>query len=781
MPKRGEPGTNGHPTGNGTSVLAEAERLHDRGLWVVPCNGKRAVVPGWNERRLTREELRAALDGSRLNIAIALNQSDLIDVECDGPAAEPNLQALFGGAVPATPTWRSRRGLHRLFRRPPGLPEKAKIELDGIEFRIGNVKGALSVVPPSVHPEGPRYEWLPGLSLYDVAPAELPEAVARRLREPAPRPEPKAEPGQATGDAIPEGERNAALFRKACMLRDLKLPPETVLAALLDLNRRLCKPPLSEEEVRDVVQSAAKGEPRQRTFLTGLLGEIELWHDDRDEPYITLPQDRHRENWPIGQRSRPFRRWLSKKFYEATGEMLSSHGLADLTSLLEGKAVYDGPCYQVFRRTAAHEGRFYLDLGDEKWRAVEIGADGWRVVDTPPVKFRRAKAMHPLPVPRRSAAADLARLLLPYLNVKAEQWPLVAAWLAAALRPSGPYPLLKLLGEQGAAKTTTARVLRALIDPNAAPVRAEPRDGRDLMLAAHNGWVLCLDNLSYVRPWLSDALCRLSTGGGFSTRTLYTDEDETIFDACRPVILTSIEEIGARSDLLERSLIIELPTIQEGARRAEKSFWSEFEAARPLILGALLDVVCGAMRRLPEVECRSGVELSRMADFAQWGEAAEWPLGLEPGTFAEAYAANREDATQVALEASPVVAALLRLLQKTPRVEYTASELLGKLWEADPQSGTSPGWPKTERVLSQILKRVAPNLRQIGVVAVQDTRGGGNSKKKVWRVEKAGAVPAPEAPAPQVSPPPVSAPPAPPGRESLAEMLRAARGGGVAE
>jgi len=157
----------------------------------------------------------------------------------------------------------------------------------------------------------------------------------------------------------------------------------------------------------------------------------------------------------------------------------------------------------------------------------------------------------------------LRQLLLPFLNIRPEQWPLVAVWLAAALRPVGPYPLLKLLGEQGSAKTTAARGLRAVVDPNAAPVRAEPRDTRDLMIAANNGWLLVLDNMSAVKPDLSDALCRLATGGGFATRTLYTDEDETIFDAQRPVVLTSIEEVGTRSDLLERSLIVELPTIPE--------------------------------------------------------------------------------------------------------------------------------------------------------------------------------------------------------------------------
>jgi putative DNA primase/helicase len=364
-------------------------------------------------------------------------------------------------------------------------------------------------------------------------------------------------------------------------------------------------------------------------------------------------------------------------------------------------------------------------------------------VSDPPVKFRRAKAMHPLAIPVETPGTDLYRLLSPFVNVRAEQWPLLATCLAAALRPTGPYPILKCLGEQGSAKSTMARACRSLLDPNAAPVRAEPRDVRDLMIAANNGWVICLDNLSTVKPDLSDALCRLSTGGGFATRTLYTDEDETIFDAMRPVILTSIEEVGTRSDLLERSLILDLPTIGKGKRRAEKKFWREFDKARPQILGALLDVVSGAMRRLPEIERRPDAELSRMADFEQWGEAAEVSLGLEPGTFAQAYAANRESATQTVLESSPLIEALLKYLQSSPTLEYTASELLGHLSAVYTDEARKPGWPKTPRVLSQILRRVAPNLRQIGVVAEQDTRGGGSQKEKVWKIS------APRKPKPQ--------------------------------
>lgn len=768
MPRR----PNDKPKHN--DVLAAAMGLHDRGLWVVPCKGKKLLCKNWPKERQGKEQLTDALKRAPdLNIAIVLNQSDWIDVECDSPAAEASLQKLFGREIPPTPTWESSRGKHRLFVRPDGLPKQAVIVVDDIEFRIGNGKGASSIVPPSMHSSGKQYRWLPGLSLDDVEPAELPPTIIERLRNSVPQPN-----TEGAGNDIPEGKRNASLFQKANALRRAALPQETILTALLDLNQRLCRPPLPEQEVRGIVASVMTndGPKAKEGFLQRLMQDIELWHDENDNPFVTLSQDGHRENWLIDKRSRPFRRWLSKKFYDVTGEMIKSDGLSDIAALLEGKAVFDGPRHKLFRRIAEHEGNLYLDLCDEAWRAVEINADGWRAVDNPPVKFRRAKAMHPLPLPVKTEGASLQRLLLPFLNIRIEQWPLVATWLVAALRPVGPYPVLKLLGEQGSAKTTTARVLRALVDPNAAPVRAEPRDTRDLMIAANNGWVLCLDNLSTIKSDLSDALCRMATGGGFATRTLYSDDDETIFDAQRPVVLTSIEDIGTRSDLLERSLIIDLPTIYEEGRRTEKTFWRDFEKARPYILGALLDVVASALRRLPEIEQKGSGELPRLADFHVWGEAAETALGIEPGTFAEAYAANRESATHVALESSPVVAALLRLLHKNPHIEDTATGLLEKLCLVDSELTRQPGWPKAPRVLSAILKRVAPNLRQVGVIATQDTRGSGSSKAKVWRIKQAN-------PSPAKKKLQVNALSAPSGPNKLGEYLKArgARVGGAAK
>ena len=370
-------------------------------------------------------------------------------------------------------------------------------------------------------------------------------------------------------------------------------------------------------------------------------------------------------------------------------------------------------------------------------------AEGWRIVADPPVRFRRAKAMLPLPLPLPVRGGSLTELRA-FLNVT-DDWPLVLGWLVAAFRPTGPYAVLKLLADQGSGKSTAARVLRGLIDPNTASARSAPKSERDLMIAASNGWVASFDNLNYVAGDLSDALCRLSTGSGWATRTLYENDEETIFAAARPILLNSIEEVGTRSDLLDRSLIVTLPRIEAGARWAEKEFWAAFEKARPKILGAMLDAVAAALKNLPDVEAR-GVEWPRIADFAQWATAAEPALGSQPGEFLAAYEANRETASRVSLESSPVYAPLMSMLRKGGSFEGTATELLSAISVGGVDT-KAKGWPKDAKTLSAMLSRLAPNLRSAGLVIEQSNIGSGNAKRKGWRIE------AGEADLPPVKPP----------------------------
>jgi len=451
--------------------------------------------------------------------------------------------------------------------------------------------------------------------------------------------------------------------------------------------------------------------PTQADILIDLAEEAELFHAPDRTGFADLDINGHRETWPI--RTKGFRRWLARRFFEATKCAPSSEALQSALNVIEAKADYDAPERTVHIRVGGLDGRLYLDLADDTWRVVEIDVTGWRVVDNPPVRFRRAAGMQPLPTPGRGGSIEKLRS---FLNVRTDDdFVLVVAWALAVLRDQGPYPVLVLSGEQGSAKSTFAAILRALLDPNTAPLRALPREDRDLFIAANNGHVLAFDNVSGLPGWISDTLCRLATGGGFAVRQHYTNQDEVLFDATRPVILNGIEDIVTRPDLADRAVFEVLEPIPEERRRAEAELWAAFEAERPRILGALLDAVVVGLRRLPETRLE---KLPRMADFALWATACEtalWPAG----TFSSAYSSNRDEAVDDIIDADPVATAVCSLMaMRTMRTVWTgtASDLLGALAEvARDRAVKSKNWPVNPRALAGRLRRAATFLRKIGI------------------------------------------------------------------
>ncbi len=466
-------------------------------------------------------------------------------------------------------------------------------------------------------------------------------------------------------------------------------------------------------EPRTIPPNASGGaqRPSMTTALINIGLHATLFHTPEGEPHASIKVANHRETWPI--RSRSFRRWLAHGYYESEGRGANAQAMQDALAVLEARAVFDAEEHAVFVRLAECDGAFWLDLADKEWRAVEVSATGWRIVPDPPVKFRRARGMLPIPDPVRGGSLEEVRR---FLNIGSDDdWKLVASWIAAACRPKGPYPLLALHGGQGTAKSSTSRVLKSILDPSTAALRAEPKEARDLMIAANNGWVIALDNVSHLPAWLSDAICRLATGGGFATRQLFTDDEEAIFEAQRPVVLNGIEELAARGDLLDRSLILYLPDIPPDRRRSELDFWQDFEVAQPRIQGGLLDVISAALRDFAGVRLPSA---PRMADFAGWAAACAPALGWSAQDFLNVYGGNRLAAHELALDASPIVMPIQSMVE-AGEWSGTATELLNRLNDlTDEKVQRQQAWPKNGRSLSNALRRLVPNLRAVDVTVI---------------------------------------------------------------
>jgi len=336
---------------------------------------------------------------------------------------------------------------------------------------------------------------------------------------------------------------------------------------------------------------------------------------------------------------------------------------------------------------------------------------GWRVIDKSPVPFIRTGSMAALPEPIPGSGS--IEPLWGLLNVAPEQRVLIAGALLNYFNPHGPYFVTNLVGEQGTAKSSAARIMRQLVDPNANPLRSPAKEERDLLVQANSNHVVALDNLSTLPVWLSDALCRLATGGGHSARALYSDLEEISVCFKRPVILNGIDDVAVRPDLQERVLQVELEELSSERRLPERELIQKFNDAWPAIFTALLDALSQALRELPSTKLD---DLPRMADPALWATAGETALGFEQGAFMAAYQQNLDEGATAAVEASPIGGVILELVSDRDQWAGTIAELIQALNDrATDDQRRSYGWPKNPRSLGHYLRRIAPALRRSGL------------------------------------------------------------------
>jgi len=392
-----------------------------------------------------------------------------------------------------------------------------------------------------------------------------------------------------------------------------------------------------------------KGRPPQSQLLLELCKELELFCNLEGEAYTSLQVEKHFETHSILRSG--FGNWLRNQYFLKFESAPSSQAFQEALSTLVARAHFQESKHDVFLRVAGLDQKVFIDLGDPEWRVIEVSCTGWKVLTSSPVKFRRTRRMLPLPLPQSPSTASIENLRS-YLNIKTEaDLQLIIAFILSAFNPSGPYPVLVLYGEQGCAKSTTVKVIRSLIDPNETPLRSAPRSTDDLLVSARNSWIAAFDNVSHLHDWLSDDICRLSTGGGLSKRELYSNDEELVLNAKRPVILNGISEFVTRGDLASRSIPLYLPLIQGDARKREEDLWNSFEIAKPQILGCILDGVSCALR------CRGSIELPtnvRMADAFHWATAAESSFGWAPGSILAAFHSNQTAANETVLQSSPI-------------------------------------------------------------------------------------------------------------------------------
>ena len=310
----------------------------------------------------------------------------------------------------------------------------------------------------------------------------------------------------------------------------------------------------------------AKPDPADNIVTDAL--EIDTLYNWQGTAYAEVNRHGRKENLLI--EGEIYKRLLRVRFRNKYETVPKTEWMTNAISMLVAIATEEGDETPVYIRQAFVGGKLYVDLSDAKRRVIEIDGDGYRESSSCPVRFLRSDKMLPLPFPVDGGTLDD---LKKYINCEPEDFPL---WIGAILGmylPTGTIPLVSLIGGDGRAKTTQGLVFLSLVDPTIVKGCSPPENGEDLMLAVQQRWLYFIDNLSGIPSWLSDALCRLASGGATERRTKYKDRDTSVFIAKRPCLITSITEVITKADLDSRTLKFDLPSVRD-RRMTEAELWA---------------------------------------------------------------------------------------------------------------------------------------------------------------------------------------------------------------
>lgn len=453
---------------------------------------------------------------------------------------------------------------------------------------------------------------------------------------------------------------------------------------------------------------------------------MKFFCNEFEEPFVNIP-----EQGVYRVTEKKFEMFIMKKYYEATKKIPNKEVINQVINLCTAKACFSDEQRVLSLRCAEKDNAFYYDLADKEHNCVKITSSG--VVIEPIKEIMFLKRRNQKEQVKPALASEDITLIDKHYRFKSEEDRILhTISVITSFIPNISHAIIVFHGEKGSSKTTTMRKDRMLIDPTNSEVITLPKSNQDLALNLSNNYLSCFDNLENISAEKSNMLCMACTGGGFTTRTLYTNNEETTYKFKVPIMLNGINVVATKADLLDRCILIELDRIPSYERKEDSEIYAEFEKDKPKILGAIFNIISKAMNLYPSINLK---ELGRLADFTKWGYAVAEVSGIGGDRFLEAYLSNQSRANQEALDSNPVGNAIMYLLNKQASFEGRVSELLLKLNEIAVENGMdikSPLWANEANVLSRRLKEIKSNLELQGIkFNIKHT-----AKGKVIKLEK---------------------------------------------
>jgi len=258
---------------------------------------------------------------------------------------------------------------------------------------------------------------------------------------------------------------------------------------------------------------------------------------------------------------------------------------------------------------------------------------------------------------------------------------------------------------------------------------------KDLFIGANNVLVYSLDNVSFFNHEMSDALCSLATGGGFARKTNYTDDEETIFDIRRAILLNGIS-FDIAPDLLSRSILIELrpPSVY----RTEEEIWATVERIRASVLGGLLTMISDAMRneqiiKLEQSKSEKDDSQTRLADFKIFSIALERGQGWEEGRIISSLLTAQKEMLEEKASENPLIQVIVGIVRKKGVWTGSASMLFD---EINNRTCDFAARPKSAVKLGLLLKRYHKVLESQGINITQKREGGGSRRWELSTIDR---------------------------------------------
>lgn len=450
--------------------------------------------------------------------------------------------------------------------------------------------------------------------------------------------------------------------------------------------------------------------------------DIKLFHDHSSEFYAVIPIDEHREIWDV--HTDIFKFWLQKLYRDNEHKIINKENLTQTIDILCAKALFENKKEISLNTRIARdktEHAIWYDLTNSDWQTVKITEHGWTIENNPPILFKRFEHQKPQLLPCENG--DI-RKILKYVNVQHYQT-LFLTWIVCSVIPEIQHPMIILHGEKGAAKTTASKLLKDLIDPSKLDASMLPKKFDDFTVTLDQHWFLTFDNVSSISDDTSDALCQAITGSGIQKRKLFTDAQSHIVTFQRCILMNGINNMATRSDLLDRSILIELTRISESDRKEFTIMMKDFMEDLSSILGGIFNLLSTAMKLYPFVHLDS---LPRMADFARWGFAVGEAMGGLGQKFLDEYVENQSIQNKEALDTDLVAVLLVSFMENRYEWEGRVSELYLSLKNFALQTGINTNckdFPKQPNILSRKLNELRSNLQFAGITFESEQRSKG--------------------------------------------------------